>query len=155
MSSPNCEIKDKKLDLPPKNNLIPKNFDILPKSENYSQVPQLLKQWPDADLWYKKDDKFNRPKAVIGMKLYTSDCQYGFNIDSKLFIYVWQQLASEYLREFTYMAECASLSFQIHVMNNNLNFCWSGFNDSMPNYIKEIMEKLPDMKKENLSTFFD
>lgn len=43
MNNPNCEIKSKKLDLPPKNNLIPKNFDILPANETYSQKPVLLK----------------------------------------------------------------------------------------------------------------
>ena len=42
MTNPNCEIKSKKLGLPPPNNLIPKNFDILPKNEKYS-MPTLLK----------------------------------------------------------------------------------------------------------------
>lgn len=37
MKNPNCEIKSKKLGLPPKNNLIPKNFDILPPNETYSK----------------------------------------------------------------------------------------------------------------------
>ena len=56
MMNPKCEIKSKKLGLPPPNNLIPKNFDILPKNEKYSRKPTLLKQWDDTDLWYQKDD---------------------------------------------------------------------------------------------------
>ena len=34
--TPTCEIKSKKLDLPPANNLIPKNFDVLDKNKDYS-----------------------------------------------------------------------------------------------------------------------
>ena len=33
MNNPKCEIKTKKLALPPRNNLIPTNFDILAKDE--------------------------------------------------------------------------------------------------------------------------
>ena len=40
---PNIEFKRHRLALPPKNNLIPKNFDILPKNEIYSEKPVLLK----------------------------------------------------------------------------------------------------------------
>ena len=56
--TPKSEIKSKKLDLPPPNNLIPKNFDVLDPNESYSSKVQILKQWEDTDLWYKKDDKF-------------------------------------------------------------------------------------------------
>ena len=66
-------MNKKKLGLPPANNLIPKNFDILEKNELYSVKPTLLKQWEDTDLWYKKDDKFERPKAIVSMKIYTND----------------------------------------------------------------------------------
>ena len=49
----------KLLDLPPPNNLIATNFEILPKDESLSARPQLVKQWTGlADLWFKKDDKF-------------------------------------------------------------------------------------------------
>jgi len=66
MSNPNCPITSKKLDYPVKNDLIATNFDVLPKNPSVSSVPILIKQWPDCtDLWYKKDDKFERPKARI------------------------------------------------------------------------------------------
>ena len=41
--SPNVEIKDKKLDLPPRNNLIAKSFAMLPKNKDYSKKTKLLK----------------------------------------------------------------------------------------------------------------
>ena len=87
--SPACPITSKKLDLPPANNLIPKNFDILPKNEEQSALPKLIKSWNDTDLWYKKDDKFERPKASVNLKFFTQDCGLGLNADSRIFVNVW------------------------------------------------------------------
>ena len=70
MSTPACEIKTKKLDLPPVNNAIPKNFDLLPKDENLSKEPQCIQKTSDTMVWYMKDDKFEVPKAHVLMKIY-------------------------------------------------------------------------------------
>ncbi len=93
MKNPQIKFNEIKLDLPPPNqNLIPKNFDVLPPDPEYSSKPQLLKQWEDTDLWYKKDDQFLTPKVYIGMKLYTDDCSYGLGIVSRVFIKVWKTI---------------------------------------------------------------
>ena len=116
MLSPKCEIKNKKLDLPNKNTLIPTNFDILPKDENKSAKPYLLKSWPNvADLWYKQDDKWNKPKSIIKMILYTPDCMVGLNQESYVFSKVWDSMVDEYMREYLYMAQEAGLAFSISV----------------------------------------
>jgi secreted Zn-dependent insulinase-like peptidase len=36
IANPKCEIKSKKLDLPPPNTMIPKNFDVLPEASEFS-----------------------------------------------------------------------------------------------------------------------
>lgn len=56
MLNPNIEFKKIKLDLPPKNNLIPTNFDILNQKPEYSESPKMLVSNKNYDLWYKKDD---------------------------------------------------------------------------------------------------
>ena len=72
MQAPKCEIKEKKLDYPPPNNLIAKDFSILEKTEDVQ--PKLLKRWPQCtDLWYLKDNKFERPKLIVNKKIYTND----------------------------------------------------------------------------------
>lgn len=64
----------KSLDLPPPNTLIATNFDVLPEDASLSARPHLLQQWPGiADLWYKKDDKFKKPKGIVACKIYTND----------------------------------------------------------------------------------
>merc|ERR1711976_1159495 len=130
MKNPNCEIKTKKLDLPPKNNLIPKNFGILAPNESYSKQPVLLKQYEDTHVWYHKDDKFEKPKGVVRMKLYTNDNRFGFDVNSRLFFKIWEEVSPEYLREFAYMAAQATLDSTISILHDNIDFAWRGFNDS-------------------------
>jgi len=154
MKNPACEIKSKKIDLPPANTLIPKNFDILAKDQEKSSKPMLLKQWEDTDLWYKKDDKFERPKAIVSFKMYTTDNDFGQTAEARMFMTVWRSVMMEYMREFNYTAECANLEFTATVLHDNLNCVWSGFNDSMPNYITETISRLQGMKDKDLAEEF-
>ena len=85
-------MASKKLDLPPKNDLIPKVFTRLPVHAAFSAKVQLLKQWPGTYLWYKKDDRSPLPKAMASMKMYTTDINYGNGMDSKIFIEVWKKI---------------------------------------------------------------
>lgn len=155
ITNPKCEIKQKKLDLPPVNNMIPTNFEVLDKDEKYSEKPQILKQWDDTDLWYKKDDKFEKPKAYINMKIYTTDNDFCVEDSARVFASVWNGVQEEYLREFNYMADCANLSNSVNVVYDNIGFSWSGFNDSMPNYVNETIKKLKDMPSLDLREHFD
>jgi len=84
-----CPDNGLKLDLPPPNVLLPKNFDILPANVVYSAYPKLIKQWAECDLWYKKDDKFKLPKAKIGAKLYTNDSDFGITKKGVVFAHLW------------------------------------------------------------------
>ena len=145
MANPQCEIKSKKLDLPPVNNMIPTKFEVLEKDEQASAKPHILKQWDDTDLWYKKDDKFQKPKACISMKIYTTDSGFCVQDETRVFASVWNGVQEEYLREFNYMADCANLYNSVGIRHDNINFAWSGWNDSMPNYVNETMLKLKEM----------
>ena len=49
------------------------------------------------------------------------------------------------------MANCANLSFSVTPMYDNINFSWSGFNDSMPTYIEESIGRLLSMKNDSAS----
>jgi secreted Zn-dependent insulinase-like peptidase len=89
-----------------------------------------------------KDDKFERPKAHVSVKIYTNDNEFGINPKRRVFANVWKNAQDEYLREFKYMADCANLDFNVSLSYDNLNFGWSGFNDSMPSYISESISKL-------------
>lgn len=146
----------KKLDLPPPNNLIATNFDILPEDASLSARPQLVKQWDGvADLWYKKDDRFNKPKAIVGCKIYTDDLNFAVSPEATVFAEVWKRVLQESLREFTYMADCAKLDFKIHVPRNNIDLQWSGFNDSLLNFVSETLQRINALKNLDCREIFN
>ena len=146
-----CPDNGLNLDLPPPNVLLPKNFDILPENAVFSSYPKLIKQWPECDLWYKQDDKFKLPKAKLGAKIYTNDCGFGKTTTGTVFTYLWEGVLSEYLREFDYMGSCASLSFSITVAMDNIDLGWSGYNDSMPEFVSGLFERMQKMSSDELA----
>jgi secreted Zn-dependent insulinase-like peptidase len=152
MREPNCEITDKKLDLPPPNTLIAKNFDILPKDAAKAQKPKEIEE----GLWYKKDDQFNRPKSIVKLKVYTNDCLYQILPEARAFVNLWVAILDEYLGEFSYMAAECRLGFSVDVDNDGINMKWSGYNDSIPAYVKQLMEKVKAMQdSKDLEKLFD
>lgn len=106
-------------------------------------------------MWYKKDDKFQRPKSIVNFKFYTNDCLWIQKPEGNVFVKVWAKVLEEYLREFNYSASLAKLDFDISLGDDNVNFKWSGFNDSMPTYINQTISKIIQMKNEDLSQVFD
>ena len=68
---------------------------------------------------------------------------------------MWINMFQEYLREFNYMAELAELGFAGNVVADNIMLQWDGYNDSMPNYIKEVCSKLMGMKNQDMKEIFD
>jgi secreted Zn-dependent insulinase-like peptidase len=45
------------------------------------------------------------------------------------------------------MADCAHLGFEITALYDNLDFTWSGYNDSLQNYINESLHRLKAMEQ--------
>ena len=147
-------VPGKKLDLPPPNNLIPANFEILPKDADLSARPQLVQQWDGADLWYMKDDRFKKPKGIVACKLYTSDLHFGVAPQAALFAEVWKRVLQEYLREYAYMADCAQLSLSSTIGADNIELKWSGYNDSLLNYVEGTLEKISLLRTADVRDIF-
>jgi insulysin len=146
MSNPNLHYPGIKVGLPPKNTLLPNRLDIEPEETEYSRVPKKIKEWQgDTEVWYKKDDKFKRPKAFINIKIYPHGglhANLGKTVEGKMFAEIWEAAIKEYLREFKYMAEMASLEFKIKVNEDSFEFEFSGFNDSLFQFLSQALEKI-------------
>ena len=77
----------------------------MPEDESLSARPLLVQQWDDlADLWFKKDDKFKKPKGIVACKIYTDDLMFGQSPQATVFVEVWRNCITEVLREFSYLA---------------------------------------------------
>lgn len=106
-----------------------------------------MQQWDGiADLWFRKDDRFKKPKAIVGCKIYTNDLGFSTSPQAAVFAEVWKRVLQEYLREFTYMADCAKLDFKVAVIRDNIDLQWSGFNDSLLNFVSETLQKINALK---------
>ena len=66
-----------------------------------------------------KDEKFLRPKGMVSLKIYTGDCEFGRTANGRLFVEIWNAMLQEYLREFYYMAQMASLNATMSVPHDN------------------------------------
>jgi insulysin len=132
MKEPTIKDNGKALGMPPVNHFIPTDFEVLAKNAELSKEPVLVKSSPESDLWYKKDDKFDRPKGIIGMKLYTADLEFGKSAKATMFASVWKACFEEFIREENYMAEIAELGFTVEVHDNYINFEWTGYSHTLP-----------------------
>lgn len=136
--------------------MIASDFTVLAEDASLSAQPQLIHQWEDvADLWYKKDDHFKKPKGIIGCKIYTGDIQFGKSPLTTVFTEVWKRVLQESLREFSYMAECAKLSFKISLPRDNIDLQWSGFNDSLINFVSETLQRISAFKNFECREIFE
>lgn len=121
--------------MPPKNNFLPQKLEVLPKDEALSKEPFLLTQGDGFELWYQKDDKFEKPEAIYSLKYYTSDAGIGTNVESRVFLELWDAVLEEEFREIAYLAEMAKLQYSHSLLHDNFQFKWSGYDDSMPAFI--------------------
>jgi secreted Zn-dependent insulinase-like peptidase len=53
------------------------------------------------------------------------------------------------------MASCASLDFSLSILADNVEFSWSGFNDSLPTYVTETVKRIKGMKSADLEEIFN
>lgn len=93
-------------------------------------------------MWYKKDDFFQKPKAVIAAKILTSDLGLGTaDPRATLFAKVWKETLLESMREYLYLAKSASLTFTVELNRDSIDLTWSGYNDSLVNFIAETLAR--------------
>lgn len=148
-----------RLDLPNPNELIPRNFDLTEKDSQLPDHPCLLTEWSESEVWYKQDNKFKLPKAHITAFVYTNDCQVGLTTNANVFLFLWETVLIDYLREFTYMGSCVWLEFSCTPRaqsNDGFDMQWSGYNDSLPAFVTGIMQRMKNMSQDtSLQPLFD
>jgi secreted Zn-dependent insulinase-like peptidase len=106
--------------------------------------------------WYMKDDKFERPKAFIKAKVYTSDCNLGKNPRGMVFAEVWKVVLEEYAREFCYNASMAELNVDVTIRRHGFEVSFNGYNDSMKAFVSGFFKKMKTLSKaEGLEQIFN
>ena len=68
---------------------------------------------------------------------------------------MWSNVVDQYITEYNYLASQAALSFTISVTEGDIDISWSGFSDSIYNFMKTILEKITEMPEQNLEEIFN
>ena len=141
--------------MPTPNTFLPKNFDIIKSNEELSKNPVLVKQWDETDLWVKKDDKFDTPKATILCKTYTNDHYFGETPNARVFAIMWKECLDSMMCELNYKAWMASMSFDLELERNNIDMTWSGFSDGLDAYVKESLDFIASIRTKDFKEVFE
>ena len=145
MTNPSSKIPDGNVGLQPRNTLLPKKLEQLPEDPENAGAPQKIKEYNETEVWYKKDDKFKRPKAIISIKIYPQQGVLeglGMTVRGKMQAELWIAAIKEYLREFNYMASMASLELEFTVNHDAIQLEFSGFDDSLPEFLTQALTKI-------------
>ena len=125
------------LHLPEENLFIPKNLDVVVPKVFPHIVPFLIKDDNMMRVWYKADDTFYNPKAVLIVSVISPYvCLTPSNVNHlKMFI----RLLDDKLAEFSYNAELAGVSYEILPTSCGFSINISGFNDKQVVLLRTIL----------------
>ena len=137
-------------DYPPKNEFIPKNFDILPPPEKISKYPEKIKSHKNMEIWYLQDTIFKVPKAFAFAQFITPEDLCDFSeIKIRIMSTLLDSLISSELGEFLYMAESANVNVTFVFGTNKSHIIFGGYNDSLKKGMKNIFELIKNLDINN------
>eukprot|EP01022_Parablepharisma_sp_SALTPOND_P008142 TRINITY_DN135276_c2_g1_i1.p1 TRINITY_DN135276_c2_g1~~TRINITY_DN135276_c2_g1_i1.p1 ORF type:complete len:1115 (-),score=53.18 TRINITY_DN135276_c2_g1_i1:2733-5687(-) len=145
----------KVLDLPPSNNLLPKNVSLLNVPSNPPVIPRLLKETERGTIWYKQDHKFAVPKAYGFCQIATKDHSLPVSYEASMAWKYKVKLFFEEMREFMYMTELAGVDCDLGFSGGMLHMNFYGFNDSLPQTVDQFLKKFREFKPEKYQKLFE
>lgn len=160
------DVPETELDLPEKNRFIPKDFEIFSDEKDSKKTMEdstsIIKTEPKriwdnskSTLYHHQDDLFFVPK-IYGMIKINCNCLNGHNDPKiRLLASLWSQLLNSYLKDITYLANCAYYNLGFYTAGTNLSISFSGYNDSTANILKETLIKLKEFFYHNDEKMFE
>ncbi|XP_028845325.1 insulin-degrading enzyme isoform X2 [Denticeps clupeoides] len=129
-----------KFKLPMRNEFIPTNFEIYPLEKDSPSFPTLIRDTAMSKVWFKQDDKFFLPKACLNFEffsryLYTDPLHCNMT-------YLFLRLLKDDLKEYTYAARLAGLTYGIASGMNAILLSVKGYNDKQNILLRKIVEKM-------------
>ncbi|CAB3224482.1 unnamed protein product [Arctia plantaginis] len=141
------EVKlSQELFLPPPNEFIPSNLSLERTEDPTSDAiaPAIVKDTTLMRLWYKKDNEFLLPKAVITFDL-VSPLAYSDPVNCNL-TSIWVLLLRDSLQQFAYAAELAGLRWNIGNAKYGLSITIDGYDDKQHVLLDKIIDNLVNFK---------
>ena len=148
----------KKLDLPPQNIYIPKNFNLYSNSTQL-KYPEKIYESDCSVLWYKQDDTFNRPKGGVFLNIYSNDCEFGKSEEAYLLSEIWLRLYKDSIRETLYLMSMAGVNISIDISSSGIDIDVTGFDDTLDKVSEKICHTLetfePSLMEDHFKNIYD
>lgn len=132
------------LQLPKKNDFIPKNFDLYPLDKDITEFPEIIKDTPISRVWFKQDDNFLLPRAIT-MFDFAIPLAYMDPLNCAL-THMFTQLFRDHLNQYAYAADLAGLKFDLINNKYGLILSVSGFSEKQHIFLEKIMDQLTNFK---------
>lgn len=128
---------------PPANHLIPTELT----EKRQARAPEAPPSYPrklvsptPSTVWFKQDDQFAQPLTYAFLKIETGDLLYPLTPVSQAFSFLWKSCLFEHLREESYMASLAGLSYHLDISMDDLTLEVSGYNSKTAAFFKDLLQ---------------
>ncbi|KAF4955933.1 hypothetical protein FSARC_11712 [Fusarium sarcochroum] len=129
------------LHLPNKNKFIPDKLEVEKKEvQEPALCPTLLRVDNIARTWWKKDDRFWRPRAVVKVRL-RSPLVWA-SAENMAMTLIFSSLVNEALKEPLYQTELAGLQYNVEIDVHGLVIEVSGYNSKVPMLLELVVAKV-------------
>ena len=129
----------KHLHFPLRNDYIPSNFTIKQPASEDSNLPKNISSNPNYNLWFKKDQTFKYPKAVVILYFISPVI---LEIKKRLGLEMFADILELNLSEKTYAAISAGYACELSQVANGFVIKITGFNEKMGDFIDLIAESV-------------
>lgn len=133
------------LHLPLPNKFIPQDFNVKgEKADKSLGHPYLITNTNKFETWFKQDDQFRVPKGHINLTIHAPTLSK--SISSVVQGSLLSELIEDELNEIKYYASMVGLSLQIHQFRDGFSLKVGGYNDKLPEFLRQILEVLTSFK---------
>ncbi|RVE50691.1 hypothetical protein evm_004601 [Chilo suppressalis] len=134
------------LRMPPPNEFIPTRLELETSEDATLEgtTPAIIKDSPLMRLWFKRDNEFHLPKAVITLDL-VSPLAYADPLSCNL-TSVWVLLLRDGLQQFAYAGELAGLRWSLGNAKYGLSITIDGYDDKQHVLLEKIIDHLVNFK---------
>ncbi|GMT12239.1 hypothetical protein PFISCL1PPCAC_3536 [Pristionchus fissidentatus] len=145
-SAYDCTVAPEYLALPGRNPYIATKLSQKPECGVQGKHPTLVRDDRWSRVWFKQDDEFNRPKALV--KLAVTSPYVGLDPMNMATTALTINLFHDSLTEYLYDPELAGLTQAVEVCNSGVDIKVRGFDEKLPLFLHDILEKMIKFKPE-------
>lgn len=139
------ETRHPELHMPHENEFVPTRLSVEKKEiAEPAKMPKLIRHDDRVRLWFKKDDRFWVPKAIVQVTLrnplvWATPANY---VKSRIYC----ELVRDALNEYSYDAELAGLDYSLTSSMFGLDVSVGGYNDKMSVLLEKVLTSMRDLE---------